>query len=115
MPWRPTGNTGVRCHWISDAAARGGVREVVRSEVVDVLKRRYKSLENLALKKSSEDGGPVRSGDIKITRGPEPAAGFESAGVSDTPGREANFLSSIAAARQEAQSLFELTRTWERP
>ena len=30
--------------------------------------------------------------------------------MSDTPGREANFLSSIAAARQEAQSLFELSQ-----
>src|SRR6202521_1121581 len=79
-------------------------------KVVDVLKKRYKSLENLALKKSAEDGIPVHSGEMKITRGPEPAAGFESAGVSDTPGREANFLSSIAAARQEAQSLFELSQ-----
>jgi diguanylate cyclase (GGDEF)-like protein/putative nucleotidyltransferase with HDIG domain len=79
-------------------------------KVVEVLKRRYKSLENLALKKSAEDGIPVHSGEMKITRGPAPAAGFESAGVSDTPGREANFLSSIAAARQEAQSLFELSQ-----
>src|ERR1039457_2469054 len=79
-------------------------------KVVDVLKRRYKSLENLAQKKSAEGGGPAHSGGMKITRGPEPAAGFESAGVSDAPGREANFLSSIAAARQEAQSLFELSQ-----
>jgi diguanylate cyclase (GGDEF)-like protein/putative nucleotidyltransferase with HDIG domain len=79
-------------------------------KVVDVLKRRYKSLENLAQQKSAEDSGPVRSGELKITRGPAPAAGFESAGVQDTPGREANFLSSIAAARQEAQSLFELSQ-----
>ena len=79
-------------------------------KVVDVLKRRYKSLENLALKKSLEDGNVPHSGDMKITRGPAPAAGFESAGVADSPGREANFLSSIAAARQEAQSLFELSQ-----
>src|SRR6202161_4446060 len=79
-------------------------------KVVEVLKRRYRSLENLALKKSTEDGIPAHSGGIKIARGPEPDAGFESAGVSDAPGREANFLSSIAAARQEAQSLFELSQ-----
>jgi diguanylate cyclase (GGDEF)-like protein/putative nucleotidyltransferase with HDIG domain len=80
-------------------------------KVVDVLKRRYKSLENLAQKKSAlGDSNPVRSGDMKITRGPAPAAGFESVGVLDAPGREANFLSSIAAARQEAQSLFELSQ-----
>src|ERR1700729_1528880 len=45
-------------------------------KVVEVLKRRYKSLENLALKKSAEDGIPVHSGEMKITRGPAPAAGF---------------------------------------
>src|ERR1700733_540485 len=79
-------------------------------KVVDVLKRRYKSLENLAKAKSAEDGSASLSAEIKILRGPAPAAGFESAGVSDTPGREASFLSSIAAARQEAQSLFELSQ-----
>jgi diguanylate cyclase (GGDEF)-like protein/putative nucleotidyltransferase with HDIG domain len=79
-------------------------------KVVDVLKRRYKTLENLALAKSAEDGNLILSTDFKITRGPAPAAGFENATVSDTPGREATFLSSIAAARQEAQSLFELSQ-----
>src|ERR1700691_5356826 len=79
-------------------------------KVVEVLKRRYKSLENLALAKSSEDGNVALSAGIKIVRGPAPAAGFENATVSDTPGREATFLSSIAAARQEAQSLFELSQ-----
>jgi diguanylate cyclase (GGDEF)-like protein len=43
-------------------------------------------------------------------RGEAPDAGFENATVSDSPGREATFLSSIAAARQEAQSLFELSQ-----
>ena len=45
-----------------------------------------------------------------MERGPAPDAGFENATVSDSPGREATFLSSIAAARQEAQSLFELSQ-----
>jgi diguanylate cyclase (GGDEF)-like protein/putative nucleotidyltransferase with HDIG domain len=79
-------------------------------KVVDVLKKRYRTLENLALAKSAEDGNLILSTDFKITRGPAPAAGFENATVSDTPGREATFLSSIAAARQEAQSLFELSQ-----
>jgi diguanylate cyclase (GGDEF)-like protein len=48
--------------------------------------------------------------ELKVTRGPAPAAGFEQTAVPDAPGREANFLSSIAAARQEAQSLFELSQ-----
>jgi diguanylate cyclase (GGDEF)-like protein/putative nucleotidyltransferase with HDIG domain len=79
-------------------------------KVVEVLKRRYKSLENLARAKSTEDGSLALSAGLKITRGPAPAAGFESTDVLDTPGREASFLSSIAAARQEAQSLFELSQ-----
>jgi diguanylate cyclase (GGDEF)-like protein/putative nucleotidyltransferase with HDIG domain len=79
-------------------------------KVVDVLKKRYRTLENLALAKSAEDGNLILSTDFKITRGPAPAAGFENATVSDAPGREATFLSSIAAARQEAQSLFELSQ-----
>jgi diguanylate cyclase (GGDEF)-like protein/putative nucleotidyltransferase with HDIG domain len=79
-------------------------------KVVDVLKRRYRTLENLALAKSAEDGNMILPTDFKMTRGPAPAAGFENATVSDSPGREATFLSSIAAARQEAQSLFELSQ-----
>ena len=79
-------------------------------KVVEVLKRRYRTLENLALAKSAEDGSLILPTDLKITRGPAPAAGFENATVSDAPGREATFLSSIAAARQEAQSLFELSQ-----
>ena len=79
-------------------------------KVVDVLKRRYRTLENLALAQSSQNGNPAFSSELKITRGPAPAAGFENAAVSNAPGREATFLSSIAAARQEAQSLFELSQ-----
>ena len=79
-------------------------------KVVEVLRRRYRSLENLAQAKSLSDGNVPLSSEIKITRGPAPAAGFENAAVSDAPGRETTFLSSIAAARQEAQSLFELSQ-----
>src|SRR5208283_851482 len=77
--------------------------------VVHVLRRRYKTLENLALAQSAVDENPAVSQELKISRGPitAPNAGFESSTVSDSPGREATFLSSIAAARQEAQSLFE--------
>lgn len=79
-------------------------------KVVDVLRKRYRTLENLAQAKSSQDGASALSSEIKIARGLGPDAGFESARVSDAPGREATFLSSIAAARQEAQSLFELSQ-----
>jgi len=79
-------------------------------KVVHVLERRYRTLENLALAQSGRDGSAAPSAAIQIMRGPAPDAGFENAAVSDAPGREATFLSSIAAARQEAQSLFELSQ-----
>jgi diguanylate cyclase (GGDEF)-like protein/putative nucleotidyltransferase with HDIG domain len=75
--------------------------------VVHVLRRRYRSLENLAQASTGEDNS---SSGMKIMRATEPSAGFENARVTEAPGQEATFLSSIAAARQEAQSLFELSQ-----
>ena len=78
--------------------------------VVDILQKRYQHLERLAVAKSvSDPAGPLSTA-IKIERGLEPAAGFENATAQDYAGRENTFLSSIAAARQEAQSLFELSQ-----
>ncbi len=79
-------------------------------KVVDVLQKRYVQLERLAVSKSAADPNGPLSTAIKIERGLEPAAGFENATVQDYAGRETTFLSSIAAARQEAQSLFELSQ-----
>jgi diguanylate cyclase (GGDEF)-like protein/putative nucleotidyltransferase with HDIG domain len=79
-------------------------------KVVDVLKRRYRTLENLAQAQAAGNGGVPLPSALKITRGPAPDAGFENASGSESMGREATFLSSIAAARQEAQSLFELSQ-----
>jgi diguanylate cyclase (GGDEF)-like protein/putative nucleotidyltransferase with HDIG domain len=79
-------------------------------KVVDVLQRRYHDLERLAVAKSAEDPNGPLSTAIKIERGLEPAAGFENITAPDYAGREATFLSSIAAARQEAQALFELSQ-----
>jgi len=78
-------------------------------KVVAVLQRRYQDLERLALVRSTEDPSGPLSTAIKIERGLEPAAGFEHT-TPDYAGREATFLSSIAAARQEAQALFELSQ-----
>src|SRR6266496_575616 len=78
--------------------------------VVDVLQKRYQYLERLAVAKSSEDPNAPLSTAIKIERGLEPAAGFENARAQDYVGKETTFLSSIAAARQEAQALFELSQ-----
>jgi diguanylate cyclase (GGDEF)-like protein/putative nucleotidyltransferase with HDIG domain len=75
--------------------------------VVDVLARLYRSLEPKA-QAETQDKSKL-STDVKITRGSGPAAGYESPQsfgyASSIPA-----LSSIAAARQEAQMLFELTR-----
>jgi diguanylate cyclase (GGDEF)-like protein/putative nucleotidyltransferase with HDIG domain len=47
---------------------------------------------------------------VKVEKGLKPAAGFESTAIKEArPVNEAGFLSSIAAARQEAQTLFELS------
>src|SRR5437899_1842265 len=79
-------------------------------KVVDILQKRYQHLERLAVTKSAEDPNGPLSTAIKIERGLEPAAGFENSRGQDYAGRENTFLSSIAAARQEAQSLFELSQ-----
>jgi diguanylate cyclase (GGDEF)-like protein/putative nucleotidyltransferase with HDIG domain len=77
-------------------------------KVVDVLQKRYVELE---AKVATQFGGEVASKlstEVKVERGTAPDAGFEVISVRD--GQEANFLSSIAAARQEAQTLFELSQ-----
>jgi diguanylate cyclase (GGDEF)-like protein/putative nucleotidyltransferase with HDIG domain len=78
-------------------------------KVVQVLEKRYRHLENLALARSSNDMNSPLSTEIRIERGPAPDAGFEKV-AQDSTGQETTFLSSIAAARQEAQSLFELSQ-----
>src|SRR5579872_3709814 len=79
-------------------------------KVVEVLQKRYEHLEHLAIAKSAADPNALLSKGIKIERGLEPAAGFENTLAPDYAGRENTFLSSIAAARQEAQALFELSQ-----
>jgi len=79
-------------------------------KVVEILQKRYEHLERLAVAKSAEDPNGPLSTAIKIERGLAPAAGFENAVAQDYAGKEATFLSSIAAARQEAQALFELSQ-----
>ncbi|HUJ24019.1 MAG TPA: HD domain-containing phosphohydrolase [Bryobacteraceae bacterium] len=77
--------------------------------VVEVLSRRYRELEQMALAQTWDK--KRLSTHIKIEKGLAPAAGFEQAGV-PANGRKDLFdpLSSIAAARQEVQMLFELTQ-----
>ncbi len=78
--------------------------------VVEILKKRHLHLEKMALAQFGKEVTSQLSTAVKIERGLAPAAGFEDATAKDTPGRETTFLSSIAAARQEAQTLFELSQ-----
>src|ERR1700685_2522943 len=79
-------------------------------KVVAVLQKRYQHLERMAVAKSEQEMNAPLSTAIKIERGEAPAAGFENATAPEYVGKETTFLSSIAAARQEAQSLFELSQ-----
>jgi diguanylate cyclase (GGDEF)-like protein len=82
--------------------------------IVEILKRRYIELERTAVSSGSEKTGFRLSMDAKVERGLAPATGFaassepEIAPMSGLPGSDP--MSSIAAATQEAQMLYELTQ-----
>src|SRR2546428_1469396 len=77
-------------------------------KVVTVLKRSYLDLEKLVEKSSGQIAWSKLTTEVKVDRDVAPAAGFEEIGAKEP--HETNFLSSIAAARQEAQTLFELSQ-----
>jgi len=78
-------------------------------KVVDVLQKHYRDLEKIVQSGASADAGLKLSTELKVERGDAPDAGFEgSAHRKKAP--ESNFLASIAAARQEAQTLFEVSQ-----
>jgi diguanylate cyclase (GGDEF)-like protein/putative nucleotidyltransferase with HDIG domain len=76
--------------------------------VVATLQQRYQELEAMVRAQSSKVDRHKLSTDLKVERGSAPATGFETRHDSE-PGHQKTFLSSIAAARQEAQTLFELS------
>ncbi|MBV8818014.1 MAG: HD domain-containing protein, partial [Acidobacteriaceae bacterium] len=75
-------------------------------KVVEVLQRRARDLEKLA-QENREESARLSTG-IKIENGLEPATGFESSLPARNGTHKTDFLASIAAARQEVQTLFEL-------
>ncbi|HVV44466.1 MAG TPA: HD domain-containing phosphohydrolase, partial [Bryobacteraceae bacterium] len=81
--------------------------------VVDILKRRYVELEHMAVSAPTEKSVKL-SMDVKIERGLAPATGFAISTESKTPalssGSDSDAMSTIAAATQEAQMLYELTQ-----
>ena len=80
--------------------------------VVEILQRRYVELERLAQAKEIAKG--TLSVDLKIVNGESPATGFESTPEVPVERRSKegaiDFLTSIAAARQEVQALFEISQ-----
>jgi diguanylate cyclase (GGDEF)-like protein/putative nucleotidyltransferase with HDIG domain len=84
-------------------------------QVVAVLQRKYVELEQLVHQRTDSLGKHKlsteikdRDEDAKTEPAIKPAAGFEAQGRRQSP--ERSFLGSIAAARQEAQTLFELSQ-----
>ena len=90
--------------WVADQAGKA-----YDPKVIDMLKISYKELEASVRLQSGLADRQKLSTDLKVERGKAPANGFE-AGKITYPPKQATFLSSIAAARQEAQTLFELTQ-----
>ncbi len=84
--------------------------------IVELLKRRYLELEMLVQSDSipAEEATPSTSKspstDVRAEGGNEAAAGFEQSAPIPGAANETDFLSSIASARQEAQTMFELSQ-----
>jgi diguanylate cyclase (GGDEF)-like protein/putative nucleotidyltransferase with HDIG domain len=85
--------------------------------VVEVLARRYREFEQMAHKTDAVKALGTLSTGVRIERGGAPAAGFESTGVSPTAAvsegpaaSTGDGVASIALAREEAQSLYELAQ-----
>ncbi len=77
-------------------------------KVIDILKRRYVELERLAHAQPRIENLALTT-TVRVERGAAPDAGFEQESQVRPTATEGDFLTSIAAARQEAQMLFELS------
>ena len=77
-------------------------------QVVDILQAQYVDLERIA-QMSEDTAAPGLSKAARVERGLAPAAGFERTEPTHGP-VDNDFLSSIASARQEAQTMFELSQ-----
>jgi len=77
--------------------------------IVEILQRRYIELESYAVSGLVEAQKDSLSFSYKVERGERPAAGFE-VDLNHRKLSQTDFLSSIASARQEAHTLFELSQ-----
>src|ERR1700680_3074701 len=83
-------------------------------KVVEILESRYVELERkaqMSVAEMSEDGALTPHGlskSVRVERGLAPATGFERTEPTHGMTDNADFLTSIASARQEAQTMFEV-------
>jgi diguanylate cyclase (GGDEF)-like protein/putative nucleotidyltransferase with HDIG domain len=92
---------------MKEVAAESGVS--FDSIIVEILQRRYLELEGLAVQGMEAARRDSLSFSHKVERGEQPASGFE-VNLSNRRANQTDFLSSIASARQEAHTLFELSQ-----
>src|SRR5579885_346999 len=79
-------------------------------QVVEILNERYIDLERMAQMTDDPVATLGLSRSIRVERGLAPAAGFERTEPTNGAVDNADFLTSIASARQEAQTMFELSQ-----
>ena len=77
--------------------------------VVEVLQRRGLELESVSVRSLEETSVDALRFSYTVERGDQPATGFQNES-SVRQGNQTDFLSSIASARQEAHTLFELSQ-----
>ncbi|HYM79032.1 MAG TPA: HD domain-containing phosphohydrolase [Candidatus Dormibacteraeota bacterium] len=79
-------------------------------QIVEILDGRYVELERMAQMSDDTAATMGLSKAVRVERGLAPAAGFERTEPTHGPTDNADFLTSIASARQEAQTMFELSQ-----
>jgi diguanylate cyclase (GGDEF)-like protein/putative nucleotidyltransferase with HDIG domain len=94
-------------HAMEKVAAMSGTSFDPR--VVEILKRRFVELEGMVQAGQDTTNAPGLA-HVHLERGLDLADGFDDPGVVSVSGGDSDFLSSIAAARQEAQTMFELSQ-----
>ena len=94
-------------HAMEKVAAMSGTSFDPR--VVEILKHRYVELEGMVQAGQDTTNAPGLA-QVHVERGLDLADGFDDPAVVSVSGGDSDFLSSIAAARQEAQTMFELSQ-----
>ena len=79
-------------------------------QVVEILLKSYIELERMAQMTEDTAAPHGLSKSVRVERGLAPATGFERSDPTHGPVDNADFLTSIASARQEAQTMFELSQ-----